>query len=241
MHRLLLAAWLLLAAPSLAWADPACGFPPELRLTNLHLPRTEAAIAAHSPVTIVTLGGSSTAGIAARGADYSYPMRLQAHLRALRPDLAVTVINRATPRGTTRARVDRLESDVVALHPQLVIWAPGSTEAGKSENPDRFAASLREGVLRIRATQADLLLIDLLYTPSIARAVDLDSYNRIIAEVAAEFHLPLLRRSALMRRWNDDGVFALDSTPRRLHVAVMRRLFDCFAAGVAEGLAESLR
>ncbi len=238
--RFLLAAFLALA-PLAARAEPAsCAFPPDLQLVPT-LALTHAAAVMHRPIRIVTLGGSSTAGIAANGAEYSYPMRLQAHLRALRPDLDITVFNRAIPRGTTRARVDRLDSDVVALGPSLVIWAPGSTEAGKAEDPERFAASLREGIERIRAAPADLLLIDLLYTPNIARAVDLDRYNGIIAAAAAKAHVPLLRRSALMRRWNEDGVFALDATPRRDHVATMRRLFECFAAGLADGVAMAIK
>jgi lysophospholipase L1-like esterase len=235
--RLMLAVLLALSVIGTALADPpSCSFPPDLRLGGIALPLTQAAVAAHRPVTIVTLGGSSTAGVAANGAEYSYPMRLQAHLQALRPDLQVTVLNRAIPRGSTRARVDRLQSDVVELGPSLVIWAPGSIEAGNAQDPEEFAAILREGIARIRAAPADLILVDLLYTPSIARAVDLDRYNGILAEVAAEAHVPLVRRSALMRRWNDNGVFALDATPRREHVKTIRRLYDCFAAGVAEGL-----
>ncbi len=240
--RMLVAAALLLACGRTVLADlPSCAFPPDVQLTSAALPLTRAAAAAHRPITIVTLGGSSTAGLAANGADYSYPARLQVHLRALRPDLDITVVNRAIPHGTTRARVDRLESDVVAVGPTLVVWAPGSTEAGHAEDPARFAASLREGISRIHATPADLVLIDLLYTPNIAKAVDLDRYNGIIATAAAAAHVPLLRRSVLMRRWNEEGVFALDTTPRREHVATMRRLFDCFAAGMAEGLVKSLK
>jgi lysophospholipase L1-like esterase len=240
--RMLLVAALLLGGAGAARAEPlSCAFPPDLQLPAADLPITRAALAVHRPITIVTLGGSSTAGIAAHGAEYSYPMRLQAHLRDLLPDGDITVVNRATPRGTTEARLDRLQGDVVALGPELVVWAPGSTEAGNAQDPERFAALLREGIARIRAMPADLVLIDLLYTPHIARAVDLDRYNAIIAAAAAEAHVPLLRRSALMRRWNDDGVFTLDATPRREHVATIRRLFDCFAVGLAQGLVQELK
>ena len=239
MRRLLVL--FLLLCPGVGQADPpACTFPPDLQLAPAELPLTRAAASVRRPITIVTLGGSSTAGVAANGADYSYPMRLQAHLRSLRPELAVTVMNRAIPGGTTRARVDRLQSDMVALAPTLVIWAPGSTEAGKSEDPERFAASLREGIARVRATPADLVLIDLQYTPNIAKAIDLDRYNGIIASISAELHVPLLKRAALMRHWNEAGVFTLDQTPKREHVATLRRLFDCLATGMAEGIARSL-
>ncbi len=237
---ILLIALLLTAQPALA-DPPSCQFPDDLALTGMDLPSTKAAIGAHQPVTILTIGGSSTNGIAARGAIHTYPYRLSEHLQALLPGAAITVVNRGLAGGSTRARVDRLAQDIADTKPSLVIWAPGSTEAGLSEDADNFANSLREGVARIRAARADLIMIDLQYAPSIARVVDLGLYNNAIAGVADSEGVPLLHRSELMRRWNDSGVFNLDATPPRDRLPTIRRLFDCLAAGLAEGIAAAVK
>jgi len=220
-----------------AQAQPAgCRFPDDLALTGIDLPVSRRSVQAHRALTILAVGGASTAGTAAQGEEYSYPSRLAVHLRAALPGVAITVVNRAQPAGTARARAARLDSDLAELKPSLVIWAPGSTEAGASDSIDSFAASLEDGVDKVQAAGSDLLLIDLQYAPSLARVINLSLYNAAISDAASAYDVPLLHRSALMQRWNDDGVFDLDHTPRAQMLSTIRRLFDCLATGIAEGV-----
>ena len=233
----LLAAALALAVTSAAAAEPpACRVPDDLALTGLSLPTVAQARTTRKRLTILTIGGASTAGQAARGAEYTYPARLAERLRARLPGIAVEITNRGLPAGSTRMRVDHLAADLAATRPDLVIWAPGSSEAGMSEDPGNFIDSLQEGVSAIRAAHADLVLIDLQWAPSIARVVNLPQYNNAIAGVAANEDVPLLRRSELMRRWNEDGTFNLDTTPAAQRLPAIRRLFDCIAMGLADGI-----
>ncbi len=241
MIRLLVAITVLLTS-SRAFADSgSCAFPDDLALTGIALPHAYADITEHKAVTILTVGGSSTTGNAARGAAFTYPARLADHLRELLPGVAVNVINRGQAASATRTRVDRLDRDLAETRPDLVIWAPGSSEAGMSEDPSSFIDSLEEGVAKIRAASADLILMDLQYAPSIARVVNLAQYNSAIAQVADVEDVPLLQRSELMRRWNDNGLFDLDNTPPSERLDAIRRLFDCLAAGLAKGIAEVRR
>ncbi len=237
MRRLVIAAWLLAALAVPAFAEPSCQAPPELLPGGPGLPVAHAAVAERHALTILTLGGASTAGMIAHGGAYSYPARLAAHLQELLPGTKVVVVNRAVMAGTVRAQFDKLGADLMEIHPDLVIWAPGSTEAGAAMDPNLFLASLNKGVGVIRAAGADLLIMDLPYSPSIARAINLPPYNDAIIKVATEQHLTLLRRSALMRHWHETGVLDLDATPKKGHVAAMRRLFDCLAAALADGIA----
>lgn len=232
---------LLLSATAQAQGTPdttptACRFPDDLAMSGMSLPAVRAAITARRVLTILTIGGSSTAGLAAQGSEFTYPARLAEHLRHRLPGMEINVVNRGLAASPTRARVDRLATDLAQTHPDLVIWAPGSSEAGMSEDPGGFIDSLQEGVEKIRTAHADLILIDLQYAPSIARVVNLSDYNNAIAGVARAEDVPLLRRSELMRRWNDDGSFALDTTPPSQRVPVIRRLFDCIALGLADGI-----
>lgn len=235
-----LLAWMLAPACGAAEAPaPSCAFPDDLALTDMRLPAVRADVSDKRRLTILTVGGSSTAGLAARGPEFTYPARLAVHLREALPDVAVTVTNRGQPAGSTRSRVDRLQKDLAEVKPDLVIWAPGSSEAGMSEDPDNFVSSLREGLDRIHAAGADVLFIDLQYAPSIARVLNLGQYNGAIAGVANEADVPVLRRSELMRRWNDDGTFDLDNAPPAQRVPAIRHLFDCIAEGIAKGVVEA--
>ena len=243
MRMLVIASLVMACGLGAARADAvSCRVPDELALVGLHLPAVQKAVAARKALTILTIGGSSTAGVVAKGEEYTYPARLGAHLRQMIPGLRVDVINRGLPGGSTRARVDRLSSDLSLANPDLVVWAPGSTEAGMSEDPGGFINSLEEGVATIRSANADLIMIDLQWAPSIARVVNLGQYNNAIAGVAANEDIALLRRSELMRRWNDDGSLRFDGVaPSAQRLADVRRLFDCIADTLATGVAEALK
>jgi hypothetical protein len=240
---MLVASLLFVASLAPAFAEPAdCKVPEDLRLVELSLPAARNAVTKRRALTILTIGGSSTAGVVAKGEEYTYPARLGAQLRARLPSLQVQVLNRGVKGGTTRARVDRLASDLAETHPDLVIWAPGSTEAGMSEDPGAFIDSLQEGVAAIRSAEADLILIDLQWAPSLARVINLGQYNNAIAGVAVTEDIAVLRRSELMRRWNDDATLRFDasSTPAK-RLADIRRLFDCIAGALADGIEQAVR
>lgn len=242
MRPALLAFALMNAGPALAQVpSPDCRFPDDLALTAMSLPAVHADVTGKKRLTILAVGGSSTAGLPARGAAFTYPARLEAHLQTMLPGIAVSVVNRGRPASTTLARVDRLAADLAEIKPDLVIWAPGSSEAGMSEDPDAFATTLQTGLEEIRAAGANLIFIDLQYAPSIARVIDLGRYNAAIEGVANGEDVPVLRRSELMQRWNDDGTFDLDHTPPANRVAVIRHLFDCIAYGMAAGIAEAAK
>ncbi len=232
---------LLASAPSPAMAEPtSCAVTQELALKGQKLPMFQAALAAHRPINILAAGGASTAGAAARGAAFTFPARLELHLRDKLPDASITVINRGVSGTSAMARLNLVTAELGQIHPTLVIWAPGSTEAGLSEDVGPFETSLREGVARIHAAGADLILIDLQFAPSIARVVALDRYNDTIAGVAEAEDVPLLRRSEWMRYWNDTGVLDLDNTPAQDIVPAIHRLFDCLAIGLADTIVTSL-
>jgi hypothetical protein len=245
MRRIALLLLLLLAsaAPALAQApSPTCRIPDDLALTGLRLPSAKYAVTTRKALKILTIGGTSTAGLVAKGEEFTYPSRLAAQLRTKLPGLQIDVINRGLQSGTTRARVDRLATDLRETHPDLVIWAPGSTEAGMSEDPDSFIDSLQEGVSNIHSAEADLILIDLQWAPSLARVINLAQYNNAISGVAANEDIAVLRRSELMRRWNEDGTLRFEgmSQPDK-RLADIRMLFNCIAGALASGIAEAVQ
>ncbi len=179
-------------------ATPAC---PASQPRHLDLPATWAALAAGRSITIVAFGSSSTEGDGATSSAHTYPARLQALLRSAWPNVPVTVLNRGKGGQTTDAMLARLDTDVLAARPTLVIWQDGANAALRGMEPARFAALLSEGVRRIVASGADLVLMDNQVAPRLEQTAHHATFIALVAQEAAARRLPLFSRSALMREW----------------------------------------
>ncbi|WP_431270643.1 SGNH/GDSL hydrolase family protein [Dankookia sp. P2] len=151
-----LATLLALLLPGLAAAETC----PPAPLQAVSLPATHAAVAHGAPLTIVAFGSSSTEGAASSGPEATYPAQLQARLRAALPGLPVVVLNRGKSGQEVPEMLARLEADVLAEHPVLVIWQAGANAVLQGMPAEESRAALAGGVARIQATGADVLLMD---------------------------------------------------------------------------------
>jgi acyl-CoA thioesterase-1 len=222
-------------------ASAACPVPPELALTDVKLPAAKAAVTAHKRLVVLVVGGAATAGTPAHGPDFSYPARLEALLRDRLPGVQVAVAMRAAPRRTTQATVDRLATDVADTGAQLVIWGAGAMEAGQRVEVQKLARELDAGIDKVASAHADLVLMDLQYAPNIARIVNLAPYRDATKSTGAAHGVVVLDRYELMRSWNDNGTLNLDATDPKERVSVARRLYDCLAEVLADGIAAAVR
>ena len=182
--------------------EPVCPVAPPFRVD---IPATRAALFHRRPITIVALGSSSTEGAGASAIDKTYPARLAAELRETWPDVEVKVLNRGIGGQTVDAVLVRLDADVLAEHPTLVIWQAGTNEILRAMDPAWFGEQLDEGVRRIVASGADLVLLDTQIAPRVApdqQAI----YDGVMAQEARERHVPLFSRARLMREWQADGI-----------------------------------
>ena len=236
----LLLCWVALGGVARA-DEPACPVPDDLAHFNMALPAAQAEIAAQKRLIILAVGGGSIAGIAAGGAAFTLPSRLQARLRALLPGTDVTVVNRGVPGLPARDIAVALGAEIAATDARLVIWAAGGIDAAARQDIGGFSDSLQTGIDAAHQAGADVLLIDPQYAPSIARIVDLTPYRDAVQGVAAASGIGRLRRYDLMRGWSEDGVFDFDASGASDRVAVARRLFDCLASVLANGIADALR
>jgi lysophospholipase L1-like esterase len=181
--------------------------------TRLPYPLTHAAqrIAAGQPITIVALGSSSTAGAGASDPSASYPSRLEAELKAAFPEQAVTVLNRGTNGEEAADMMARFEESVTAAHPDLVLWQVG-TNAVLRDNPlgpvDRL---VHEGIARIKAIGADVILIDPQYAPKVIAKPDAEEMVDLIAAAARQANVNLFPRFAVMRHWHDQEVIPFEA------------------------------
>ncbi|MBB5688876.1 lysophospholipase L1-like esterase [Roseomonas alkaliterrae] len=192
------------AAPAAALAPPApC---PPVAMAPLPAPSFAAAVAARRAPVIVAFGSSSTAGAGATEALRSYPAVLERRLRyAL--GLPVTVLNRGIGGEAAEEMAARLDRDVLAAQPDLVIWQVGGNSALRSADPERYRALVREGLERLTQAGISVVLMDNQRAPRIAARPNHRTYDAITAELArAVPGVALFSRGALMDAWARAGV-----------------------------------
>ncbi len=125
-------------APSAA-ATPAprqvpCAAPADLAHFDRPLLHTMRRLASGMPLVIVAIGSSSTAGALASSPAATYPARLAVELRARFSGNDITVFNRGVNGEVTDEMMARFATDVIAAHPQLVLWQVG-TNSVLRDNP----------------------------------------------------------------------------------------------------------
>jgi hypothetical protein len=190
---------------------------------------------------MMVLGGAATLGAPAHGNEFTYQSRLAARLSAEFPGLKVNVVVRAVSLQPDADVQKKLDADLAAARPALVIWGPGASAAGRGDDLDTFIGDVSDTVGKIRSAGADLILMTLQYAPSVARVVNLYPYRGAVLRVGDEAAVPVLDRYELMRFWSDNDFLDLDATEADERVKVARKLYDCMAEVLAEGIAGAVR
>lgn len=204
MMRLILVLPLLtFFAPAAFAADGRC---PRVSVHLPPLPSLRAEIASGEAVTIVALGSSSTEGAGGSGPEASYPARLQAVLREALPRVALQVVNAGRSGETSREMMARMERDVLALEPDLVIWQAGGNEALRGYDPQEFARLMADGLRRLGEAGIPVVLMDNQNSPRLLAAPGNRRFSEELASVAREFSVGLFPRGRIMTDWADQGL-----------------------------------
>jgi acyl-CoA thioesterase-1 len=197
----ILAAFLLLAAASVL-VGPAVAKPVAVAVSPLpHVART---LAEALPLRIVAFGSSSTEGVGASSPAASYPARLQVWLRAALP-VPVVVLNAGIGGQDADDMLRRIDR-VLAGHPDLVIWQTGSNDPLRGVSLARFDAETRAGIAVIRATGADVMLMEPQDCKVLRARPGALAYRDDLRRIAAELRVPLVRRYDLMDAWLAEGL-----------------------------------
>jgi lysophospholipase L1-like esterase len=157
------------------------------------------------PAVIVALGSSSTAGAGASSQDASYPSVLEAELRRRLPDAEIKVINRGVGGQRARDMLARLESDVLTLKPDLVIWQTGGNDAIHDIGVEKYKKYTRKGVTQMQSAGVDVVLMDSQWLPKVDRYPNYQVYQAATLEVAAETGAGTFRRHDVMKAWSQAG------------------------------------
>jgi lysophospholipase L1-like esterase len=184
------------------------------------LNRTGRKLAEGKPLTILALGSSSTAGAGASSVAANYPSRLTAELKARFPLRSITMVNRGVNGAEMGDMLARLDASVRAEKPDLVLWQLGTNSLLRDRTISEAAVLINRGLDKIKATGADLILVNPQYAPKVLAKTDTGHMLDIISMAAGEASVNLFDRFAVMRHWRvaENIPFKAFLSPDELHM-----------------------
>ena len=176
------------------------------------LPRVASKLAAGEPVTLIAFGSSSTSGYGATSPEFTYPNRLAAQLHRQYPAADITVINRGQGGEDAPEMMKRLQAAVIDMKPDLVIWQVGTNAVLRNLDPTETVRLVEEGITRIQAAGADLVLVDPQYSPRVnERAESAGRMVKLLDKVAELRHVGIFPRFEVMRDWHEKQSIPMDN------------------------------
>jgi lysophospholipase L1-like esterase len=176
------------------------------------LPHVAHKLAAGEPVVIVAFGSSSTQGYGASSPEFAYPNRLAAQLQRKYPTANITVVNRGKGGDDAPEMMKRLQTEVIDAHPDMVIWQVGTNAILRNLDPDATAQMVQDGVARIQAMGADVVLVDPQYSPQVTEHQEgASKMVRLLGRIAQLRHIGVFPRFEVMRQWHENQALPIDS------------------------------
>lgn len=188
-----------------------CLSPKGVAKTMRSLPHVARKLAERRPVTIIAFGSSSTQGYGSTAPEFTYPNRLAAQLKRKYPTADITVLNRGKGGEDAPEMLARLKQAVIDEKPDLVIWQVGTNAILRDLDATATAAQVDEGISRIRAAGADVVLVDPQYVPAVNQKGESASRMvRLLNKVAGQHHVGIFPRFAVMREWHEKQSLAFN-------------------------------
>ncbi|HMF21876.1 MAG TPA: GDSL-type esterase/lipase family protein [Pseudolabrys sp.] len=225
------------AAPTLA-----CVAPPAFARFDIPLKHVAERISAQQPLTIVAVGSSSTFGAGASLPAMSYPSQLAVELGALLPRTSITVINRGVNGETAQEMLARFDRDVLAEHPDLVLWQVGSNAVLLGRPIAPTGLLIGEGLKRLKGAGSDVVLIDPQYAPKVIAQndqYDVDQMVALISTTSRDMHINLFQRFALMRYWRLTKGLPFNAFLSKDELHMNDWSYGCIAKLLARAIAEA--
>jgi lysophospholipase L1-like esterase len=177
------------------------------------LPHVASKLVAGKPVVIVAFGSSSTAGFGASSPEFNYPNRLAAQLRRHYPTADITVVNAGVGGEDAPEMMKRLQTQVIDVHPDLVIWQVGTNAVLRNLDPADTAKLVEDGISRIQAAGGtDIVLVDPQYSPAVnQRKESAGKMIKLLGNVAELRHVGIFPRFEVMRDWHENQSIPVES------------------------------
>jgi acyl-CoA thioesterase I len=227
------------AAAAAQSAVPACNATSEFVRFTQPLQHAARRLASGEPLVIVAIGSSSTYGAGASSPAASYPSRLAVELKQRFPGHDITVLNRGINGQESAQMIARFDTDVIAAHPDLVLWQVGTNSVMRDHSLKSHAVLLHEGIAQLKEAGADVVLMDMQYVPQVLAKSETQGMEDQIAFAAKAENVDLFGRFALMRNWYEVQHIPFDTfvAPDRLHMNDWG--YACVAKLLATAIAEA--
>ncbi len=212
-------------------APQNCEVPAYLLTTESPLPKVADAVKNGRSLDILVVGSRSSAIVATSDAN-AYPARLQAALKEKLPSVAVNLSVELQPKKTAEETAGNFVKLVEGKRPNLVIWQTGTVDAMRSVDPDEFRHAVDEGVAALQNAGADVILMNLQYSPRTETMISVPPYLDNMRAVAQQRDIPLFDRFAIMRQWNEQGDFDLFNPTHGIELA--KQVHDCLGRALSK-------
>jgi hypothetical protein len=159
------AAGLGLTGAASAAEGQQCEIPGYLLFGSNELKHVAEAVQKDKRLTVAVVGTGSSILTGPDGPRSAYPARLEAILQKRLPSVAVKVVSLVRTRMTAEDLAKGMEKMLADEKPDLVIWQTGTLDAIRRVDPDEFRAALDEGVETLHKGGADVILMNMQYSP----------------------------------------------------------------------------
>jgi hypothetical protein len=136
--------------------------------------------------------------------------------------------------------LNRFESSVVAERPDLVLWQVGTNSVLRDHAVAPVGSFIRRGLARLKASGADVVLIDPQFAPRVLAKPEAEDMVSLISTAAKEANVDLFPRFAVMRRWREKENIPFESflSPDGLHMNDWS--YACVAKLLAVSIADAV-
>jgi lysophospholipase L1-like esterase len=205
------------------------------------LPHVAGKLASGQPVEIVAFGSSSTASYGATSPEFAYPNRLAAQLRRQYPSADITVVVRGKGGEDAPEMMKRLQAEVIDMKPDLVIWQVGTNAVLRNLDPGETAKLVEDGVGRLQAVGADIVLVDPQYSPRVNEHPESASKMvRLLGKVAELRHIGIFPRFEVMREWHEQQALPIDTFVIADGLHMNNWGYACFAQLLGDDIIKSV-
>jgi hypothetical protein len=180
-------------------------------------------------ITVVGSGSSALAG--PDGARFAYPAQLEQALKDRLPGIEVKVTAHVPSRQTTADMAAAMPKIFADDHPALVVWQAGTVDALRGVEPEDFRNSLDQGLDAIAAASADVVMMNMQYSPRTESMLSVAPFADVMHWVAEQRGVLLFDRLGIMHYWSDEGTFDLYAATTGY--AMARRVHECIGRALA--------
>jgi ABC-type amino acid transport substrate-binding protein len=233
MRALIAAVAATVACASAATAAPRsiCAVPDYLLHSDSQLKRVFDVARPAGKLTIAVVGTGSSALAGPDGPRSAYPARLEAILNRRLSGVTVKVVTLLRTRQTAEDLAHNMDKMLIDEKPDLVVWQTGTIDAMRRVDPETFRMALEEGVERLQVGGADVILMNMQYSPRTESMIPVGPYADTMRVVAQQSDVPLFDRFGIMHHWSDVGAFDFYSAGRDDVLA--HRVHDCIGQAIA--------